>query len=71
MAGILDLLGSDLGKQIISGVAGSTGAPQNKTADLLGMALPVLMGAMQKNASTPDGAAGLLGAVMGGKHDGY
>jgi hypothetical protein len=52
MAGILDLLGSDLGKQIISGVAGSTGAPTNKTADLLGMALPVLMGAIQKNAST-------------------
>ncbi len=33
------------------------------------MALPVLMGAMQKNASTPEGAVGFLGAVMG-KHDG-
>ncbi|MFT5885247.1 MAG: hypothetical protein ACI9IP_001707 [Arcticibacterium sp.] len=69
MAGLLDLLGSDLGKTIISGVSGSTGAPQNKTADLLSMALPVLMGAMQKNASTPEGAAGLLGAVTG-KHNG-
>lgn len=69
MAGILDLLNSDLGKTIISGVSGSTGAPQNKTADLLGMAMPVLMGAMQKNASSPQGAEGLLGAVMG-KHDG-
>jgi hypothetical protein len=66
MAGLLD---SDLGKQIISGVAGSSGAPENKTADLLGMALPVLMGAMQKNASTPYGSAGLFGAVMG-KHNG-
>ncbi|MCR9064323.1 MAG: DUF937 domain-containing protein [Cytophagales bacterium] len=69
MAGILDLLNSDLGKTIISGVSGQTGAPQNKTADLLSMAMPVLMGAMQKNASTPEGAQGLLGAVMG-KHDG-
>lgn len=33
------------------------------------MALPVLTGAMQRNASTPDGAAGLLGALSG-KHDG-
>ncbi|WP_341227239.1 DUF937 domain-containing protein [uncultured Arcticibacterium sp.] len=69
MAGILDLLGSDLGKQIISGVSGQTGAPTNKTADVLGMALPVLMGAMQRNANTPDGAAGLLSAVTG-KHNG-
>ncbi|UBM60254.1 DUF937 domain-containing protein [Marinilongibacter aquaticus] len=69
MAGILDLLNSDLGKQIVSGVSGETGAPQNKTADVLSMALPVLMGAMQKNASSSQGAAGLLNAVQG-KHDG-
>lgn len=69
MAGILDLLNSDLGKQIISGVSNQTGAPQNKTADLLGMAMPVLMGAMQKNASSPEGASGLLNAVLN-KHDG-
>ncbi len=32
MSGILDLLGSDLGKTIISGVAGSTGNDTNKQA---------------------------------------
>jgi hypothetical protein len=32
MAGILDLLGSDLGKTIISGVAGSTGQDERKLA---------------------------------------
>ncbi|MDP5139759.1 MAG: DUF937 domain-containing protein, partial [Spirosomaceae bacterium] len=69
MAGILDLLNSDIGKTIISGVSGSTGAPQNKTADLLGMAMPILMGAMQRNAATPQGAAGLLGALQN-KHGG-
>ncbi len=69
MSGILDLLGSDLGKTIISGVAGQTGQDTNKTSGLLTMALPVLMQAMKQNASTPQGAEGLLGA-LNNKHDG-
>ena len=69
MAGILDLLNSDLGKQIISGVAGSTGNDSNKTSSVLTMALPVLMKAMERNASTPEGAEGLMGA-LDKKHDG-
>ncbi len=69
MAGILDLLNSDLGKTIISGVAGSTGQDQGKTGGLLSMALPVLMKAMERNASTPKGAEGLMGAISG-KHNG-
>ncbi|CAM1366886.1 conserved hypothetical protein [Tenacibaculum litopenaei] len=69
MAGILDLLNSDLGKTIISGVAGSTGQDTNKTSNVLTMALPVLMKAMERNASTPQGAEGLMGALSN-KHDG-
>ncbi|WP_375239512.1 DUF937 domain-containing protein [Aurantibacter sp.] len=69
MSGILDLLNSDLGKQIIGGVAGSTGNDQGKTSSVLTMALPVLMKAMQRNASTPEGAEGLMGAISG-KHSG-
>ncbi|WP_158837626.1 DUF937 domain-containing protein [Polaribacter sp. L3A8] len=69
MAGILDILNSDLGKQIISGVSGSTGNDSSKTSSVLTMALPVLMKAMERNASTPEGAAGLMGALSG-KHDG-
>ncbi len=69
MSGILDLLGSDLGKTIISGVAGSTGNDTNKTSSVLTMALPVLMKAMQRNASTSQGAEGLMSA-LNGKHDG-
>ncbi len=69
MAGILDLLESDLGKSIISGVAGSSGNDSDKTSSVLTMALPVLMKAMQRNASTPEGAEGLMGALSG-KHDG-
>lgn len=69
MKGILDLLNSDLGKQIVSGVAGSTGTDSSKTGSVLTMAMPVLMKAMQRNAATPEGAEGLMGALSG-KHDG-
>jgi len=69
MSGILDLLNSELGKTIISGVSNETRQPQNKTQDVLTMALPVLMAAMKRNASTPEGAEGLMGALSN-KHDG-
>tara|TARA_R110001583_G_scaffold119171_1_gene270533 strand:- start:1634 stop:2272 length:639 start_codon:yes stop_codon:yes gene_type:complete len=69
MSGILDLLNSDLGKTIISGVAGQTNQPKNKTQDVLTMALPVLMAAMKRNAASPQGAEGLLSAINS-KHDG-
>lgn len=70
MAGILDLLNSDMGKTIISGVAGQSKQSESKTQDVLTMALPVLMQAMKRNASTPQGAEGLLGALSNSKHDG-
>lgn len=69
MSGLLDLLNSPMGKQLISGVAGQTNQSEGKTADVLSMALPILMGAMKKNASTPGGAQGLYEAVSS-KHDG-
>ena len=70
MSGILDLLSSDLGKQIIGGVSSSSNQSEDKTAGVLKMAMPFLLGAMKKNASSPKGAEGLLGALSGGKHDG-
>ncbi|WP_108867291.1 DUF937 domain-containing protein [Aquimarina aquimarini] len=69
MSGILELLNSPVGKQIINGVSSQTGQSEDKTGSLLSMAMPVLMGAMQKNAATPEGASGLLGAITG-KHSG-
>ncbi len=69
MSGLLDLLSSPMGKQLISGVAGQTGQSTDQTGSVLSMALPVLMGAMKKNASTPEGAQGLMNALSG-KHDG-
>ncbi|TYC11993.1 DUF937 domain-containing protein [Bizionia gelidisalsuginis] len=69
MAGILDVLNSDLGQTIISGVAGSTGQDKDKTSSVLTMALPVLMKAMERNVATPKGAEGLMSAIQG-KHSG-
>ena len=69
MSGLLDLLNSPMGKQLISGVAGQTGQPEGKTADVLSMAMPLLMGAMKRNASTQSGAEGLMNALSS-KHDG-
>ena len=69
MSGILDLLNSDIGRQMISGVSNETNQPADKTASVVSMALPLLMGAMKRNASTPQGAAGLMNA-LNNKHDG-
>lgn len=69
MSGLLDLLNSPMGKQLISGVAGQTGQPEGKTSDVLSMAMPLLLGAMKKNVSSPEGAAGLMSALSG-KHSG-
>ncbi|MEM7086025.1 MAG: DUF937 domain-containing protein [Bacteroidota bacterium] len=69
MSGILDLLNSDMGRQMITGVSNETRQPEDKTASVVSMALPLLMGAMKRNASTPQGAAGLMNA-LNNKHDG-
>jgi len=69
MAGLLDLLNSDAGKQIISGVSSETNQSPDKTSQVVSMALPILMGAMKRNASSPEGAEGLLSA-LNNKHDG-
>lgn len=63
MSGILELLNTPMGEELIKGVATETGQPKTKTADVLGMALPLLMGAMKKNVQSPQGAEGLLNAL--------
>jgi hypothetical protein len=69
MSGLRDLLNSSQGQQIISGLARETGQPESKTADLLGMAMPLLLGAMKKNVGDPASAEGLMNALSD-KHNG-
>jgi hypothetical protein len=70
MAGLMDLLNSDLGKQIISSVSGSAGTNEGETSSVLASVLPALVGGMMNNAQTTEGQGGLLGALLGGKHGG-
>lgn len=69
MAGLLDLLNSDLGKTLVKNASTQLGQDKAKTASALTTALPLILGAMKNNASTPQGAEGLLSA-LNGKHDG-
>lgn len=69
MASIVDLLQSDMGKQLIGGASAQSGQTVEKTSSVLNMALPFLLGAMKKNSATPEGADGLLSALKG-KHNG-
>ena len=69
MSGLLDLLSSPVGKQLISGMSKETGQPESKTVDVLSMAMPLLLGAMKKNVANPRGADGLMNALAN-KHNG-
>ncbi|WP_343486415.1 DUF937 domain-containing protein [Allomuricauda sp. d1] len=68
MSGLLDLLSSPMGKQMIHGLSNQTGQPEDKTADVLSMAMPLIMGQMKRNVSQ-GGADGLLNALSS-KHTG-
>lgn len=70
MSGLLDLVNSDLGKQIIGNISQQTGINENQAKDVVSSSLPELLGAMQGNMLSGDGASGLLGALTSGKHDG-
>ena len=70
MAGILDLLNSDLGKSLISGASAHLGQGKEQTGSGLSAAFPLILGALKNNAATSGGAEGLLGALSKDKHDG-
>lgn len=49
MSGLKNLLGGDLGKSLIKGLSSQTGQSKSNTSNLLNMAMPVLMQAMQQH----------------------
>jgi len=69
MSGLLDLLNSDTAKQLISSTSKETGASEEKTSSVLSMAIPLLLGAMNNNAKSEQGASNLMSALSN-KHDG-
>ncbi len=69
MEGLIDLLQGPMGEQVINGISKQTGRSNDQSSDILAMALPLLVGAMKNNASSPGGASSLLNAITSG-HDG-
>lgn len=70
MDGLMSLLNSDMGKQLVSGLSNEAGVDQNKAASLISMAMPLIMAGMKKKASNPQTAEGLLNAARSDRHDG-
>lgn len=52
MASILDLLKTDVGEQLIQGATTETGETKDNIVSVLSMALPTMLGAMNKNIQT-------------------
>ncbi len=69
MSGIMDLLQGPMGQMIINGVGSQLGQDSQKTQSALSSAIPMLMGALKKQAANPDAASGLMNALQN-KHDG-
>jgi hypothetical protein len=70
MEGILDLLNSDIGKTLIKSASQQLGQKEGQTVSALNTALPLILGAMKNNITTPGGATSLLGALSNSNHDG-
>jgi hypothetical protein len=69
MSGLLDGLLGQMAGPALAQVSKQLGADDATTKNAIGAALPVLMGALAKNASNADGAAALANALQK-KHDG-
>jgi len=69
MADLLNLIQSQLGDNAMDLIADQIGADKNQTSDAVVSALPMIMQALNKNASDQNGANALLNAVTK-DHDG-
>ncbi|MEM7048579.1 MAG: DUF937 domain-containing protein [Acidobacteriota bacterium] len=69
MSSPMDLLTQALGGDALSQLSGALGADSGATSKAVSAALPMLMGALAKNASSSNGAGALAGA-LDRDHDG-
>ncbi|MCB1007328.1 MAG: DUF937 domain-containing protein [Acidobacteria bacterium] len=69
MSSLLDLLGGSLDSRSLGQLGAQIGATPQQTGAAVQAALPVLLGALQRNAASPQGASALAGA-LDRDHDG-
>ncbi|MCH4822983.1 DUF937 domain-containing protein [Gramella lutea] len=70
MASILDILNTQAGQSLINTASNRTSEKKEDVVSALGMALPLLLGAMKNNSKSPEGAAKLNEALSQDKHNG-
>ena len=69
MSNLLDLLNGPMGQMIVQGVSSQLGSDSGKVQSAVQSAIPMLLGALKKNAQDPEKAQGLFQALQS-KHDG-
>lgn len=70
MASILDFLDTKKGEEFIKSSSKEVNESPEKVKSALGMALPMIMGALKKNTDSPEGAQKLKSELEKEKHDG-
>lgn len=70
MASILDFLDTEKGKEFIQRSSEEVNESPEKVKSALGMAMPMIVGAMKKNSDSPEGATKLNEELGKEKHDG-
>lgn len=70
MASILDLLNTQMGEELVKKASSKTSEDKGKVTSALGMALPLILGAMKRNTKDPEGAENLDKALRSEKHNG-
>ncbi len=69
MDSIIQLLVTQLGSGAVSEISKSLGVDDDKAQQAVGMALPMILGALNRNTASSDGAEALVGALQR-DHDG-
>jgi hypothetical protein len=69
MSGLFDQLQQHVGADTIGQLASQIGATPGQTQAAVSAAMPMLLGALARNSASPQGAAGILGA-LDRDHDG-
>jgi len=70
MSGILDLLNSEMGQQLVNGAGKQMGLDSKSTTSALSTAMPLILGALKNNSNSAEGSAQLLGALNSPAHSG-
>jgi len=69
MGSVLEMLAGQMNPAMVEQIGRAIGSDRRQTGLAIGQALPLLMGALSQNASRPEGADALLGA-LNRDHDG-